>query len=116
VSKSVFNKLRTQTEQRRKQGWSRVEWELLDADNLAKNVKLIQARCVGGLWTPRTAAGLTAAGCTVHGSRPVTTARHALADNPPSSHTQHHTTPHHTTPHHTMPACLPACLPAGTPS
>lgn len=46
VAKSVFNKLRTQTEQRRKQGWARVEWELLDADNLHKNVKYIQARCV----------------------------------------------------------------------
>lgn len=44
VSKDVFAKLRSQADQRRKQGWSQVQWEMLDEDTLSKRVKLVQAR------------------------------------------------------------------------
>ena len=46
VSKDVFIKLRAQTEQRRRQGWGSIDWQLLDADKLDKHIKQVQARCV----------------------------------------------------------------------
>jgi len=45
----VFTKLRAQAEQRRRQGWSRIHWELLDEDNLVKGVKQLQARYAQGM-------------------------------------------------------------------
>lgn len=49
VSRDVFTKLRAQAEQRRRQGWSRIHWELLDEDNLVKGVKQLQARYAQGM-------------------------------------------------------------------
>jgi hypothetical protein len=45
VSKDVFIKMNALKDQRRSQGWTHVEWELLDADKLSKNVACVQARC-----------------------------------------------------------------------
>jgi hypothetical protein len=44
VSKDVFSKLRAQTEQRRRQGWTRVQWQMLDQQQLDKNINIVQKR------------------------------------------------------------------------
>ncbi|KAF8072924.1 mapkbp1 [Scenedesmus sp. PABB004] len=44
VSKEMFIKLRATARQRRNGHWDRIDWELLDRDELAKNVKLVHGR------------------------------------------------------------------------
>jgi hypothetical protein len=44
VSKSIYLKLKSQADQRARQGWATIKWECVDADNLHKNVHLVQRR------------------------------------------------------------------------
>jgi hypothetical protein len=71
VSKDVFIKMNALKDQRRGQHWTRVEWELLDADKLSKNVTCVQARW-GGVsqaklrpWTESNADCCISAACLV---------------------------------------------------
>jgi hypothetical protein len=44
VSKDMFIKLRAQTEQRRSQGWKKIQWGMLDQEQLDKNIQIVQKR------------------------------------------------------------------------
>jgi hypothetical protein len=47
VSKEIFLQLRSQAEQRRRQGWDKVHWEMLDADQLSSSMLRVRSRCAG---------------------------------------------------------------------
>ncbi len=46
VSERLMRKMHARAVEQQRSGWTRIDWQLLQPEELPKNVKLVQARCV----------------------------------------------------------------------